>query len=98
MIFGRRVKFNILVLMCQLLLIAMTVTWLVQMFLIAKHGRIYIIEENPIVLYGEIASLIIITMFAIIVFIMQWKRLGEKRRDDINKNAFFKKVAERSGS
>lgn len=49
-----------------------------QMFLIAKHGQIYFIEANPVVSYGEIAATIIITLLAITVFILQWKRLVEK--------------------
>ena len=82
MLFGRRVTFTILVLVSQLLLIAMAVAWCIHMVLIARHGEIYFIEENPVVLYGEIAGTILITLFAVTVFAFQCKRLGERRRHD----------------
>ena len=82
MFFGRRVTFAIVVLVSQLLLIAMTIAWTIHMALIAKTGEIYFIEENPIILYGEIAATVLITLFAIIVFVLQCKRLGERRRGD----------------
>ena len=82
MFFGRRVTFAIVVLVSQLLLIAMAIAWTIHMALIAKTGEIYFIEENPIILYGEIAATVLITLFAIIVFVLQCKRLGERRRGD----------------
>jgi len=80
--FGRRVTFAIVVLVSQLLLIAMAIGWTIHMALIAKTGEIYFVEENPIILYGEIAATVLITLFAIIVFVLQCKRLGERRRGD----------------
>ena len=82
MFFGRRVTFAIVVLVSQLLLIAMAIAWTIHMALIAKTGEIYFIEENPIILYGEIAATVLITLFAIVVFVLQCKRLGERRRGD----------------
>lgn len=82
MFFGRRVTFAIVVLVSQLLLIAMAIGWTIHMALIAKTGEIYFVEENPIILYGEIAATVLITLFAIIVFVLQCKRLGERRRGD----------------
>ena len=82
MLFGRRVKFSVLVLAAQLLLIAMAIAWCIHMVLIAKNGQIYFVEENPAILYGEIAATVLITLFAITVFAIQCKRLGERRRDD----------------
>ena len=82
MLFGRRVTFAILVLSAQLLLIALAIAWCVHMVLIAKYGRIYFVEENPAILYGEIAATALIILFAIVVFALQCKRLGERRRDD----------------
>jgi hypothetical protein len=52
------------------------------MVLIAKYGQIYFIEANPTILYGEIAITALITVFAAVVFALQFKRLGERRRGD----------------
>lgn len=79
---GRRVKFAIAVLAAQLLLIATAIAWCIHMVLIAKYGELHFVEANPIVLYGEIAATALITLFAATVFILQWKRLGERRRAD----------------
>ena len=82
MLFGRRVAFAIVVLAAQLLLIALAIAWCVHMVLIAKYGQIYFIEENPAILYGEIGATVAIILFAITVFALQCKRLGERRRGD----------------
>ena len=82
MLFGRRVRFALIVMVSQLLLIAMAVAWVIHMVLIAQHGRVYFIEDNPAILYTEIGATVVITVFAIIVFILQLKRLGERRCDD----------------
>ena len=82
MLFGRRVTFTILVLISELLLIGAAIAWCLHMFLIAKHGQVYFVEENSAILYGEIVATAIIAIFACIVFALQWKRLGEKRRGD----------------
>ena len=79
---GRRVRFTIAVLAAQLLLIATSIAWCIHMVLIAKHGEVYFVEANPTILYGEIVATALITLFATTVFILQWKRLGEKRRTD----------------
>ena len=71
------------VLVAQLLLIATAIAWCVHMVLIAKYGELRFVEANPIILYGEIVATALITLFATTVFILQWKRLGEKRADDI---------------
>jgi uncharacterized BrkB/YihY/UPF0761 family membrane protein len=83
---GRRVKFAIVVLVSQLLLIAMAIAWVIHMVLIAKNGHVYFIEENPIVLYGEIAVTVAITLFAIVVFCLQYTRLQERRKGDDTKS------------
>ena len=83
--FGRRVRFAVLVLAAQLLLIAMAIAWCIHMVLIAKNGQIYFIEANPVILHGEIVATVLVVVFAITVFAIQCKRLGEKRRDDREK-------------
>jgi hypothetical protein len=81
-LFGRRLRFGILVLAAQLLLIAMAVAWCVQLTLIAVRGEICFMETNAVILYGEIAATALIGVFAIIVFVMQYRRLTEKRAND----------------
>lgn len=82
MLFGRRVTFAIVVLASQLLLIAMAVGWVIHMVLIAKSGSAYFIEDNPFVMYGEIAATVVIVLFAIFIFVLQCKRLRERRKGD----------------
>jgi len=82
LIHGRRVRFAIAVLAAQLLLIATAIAWCLHLVIIAKYGEIRFMEANPVILYGEIAATVLIILFAIIVFALQWQRLGEKRRAD----------------
>ena len=82
LLYARRVRFTIAVLAAQLLLIATSIAWCVHMVLIAKYGEVHFVEANPMILYGEIGATALITLFAAIVFILQWKRLGEERRTD----------------
>lgn len=82
MIFGRRVRFAVVILASQLLLMALAITWVVQMVLIALNGSIMFVEYNPGILLFEIILSILICLFALVVFINQLKRLGEKRRGD----------------
>ncbi len=82
LLYGRRVKLAIAVLAAQLLLIATAMAWCAHLVLIAKYGEIRFVEANPVILYGEIVATALITIFAATVFILQWKRLGEKRRTD----------------
>jgi heme/copper-type cytochrome/quinol oxidase subunit 2 len=70
------------VLAAQLLLLAMAVAWCVQLTLIAVRGQICFEETNAAILYGEIAGVALIAVFAIVVFVMQYRRLAEKRAGD----------------
>ena len=70
----KNTTFSILVLSSQLLLLALAIAWCVHMVLIAVHGKIFFAEPNPLILYGEIAATILIALFAITVFVFQWKR------------------------
>ena len=80
--YGRRLKFTILVLVSQLLLIALAIAWVAHMVLIAKNGAIYFIETNAVILWAEIVATTLITLFATAVFAIQLYRLGERRRGD----------------
>lgn len=82
MLFGRRLRFGILVLAAQVLLLAMSVAWVVQMVLIAVNGRICFEEGNRAILYAEIAALVLIGLFSVVVFALQYRRLGEKRASE----------------
>lgn len=82
MLFGRRLRFGIVVLAAQLLLLAMAVAWCVQLTLIAVRGQICFAETNAAILYGEIAGMVVIALFAVVVFVIQYRRLTEKRASD----------------
>ena len=79
---SRRIRFTVVVLISQLLLIALALAWAVHMIIIAIYGKVYFVEDNPIILWLEIAVTIIICIFGISVFIAQLRRLGERRRND----------------
>ena len=85
--FGRRIKFAILVMVSQLLLIALAIAWVVHMVLIAKNGAIYFIEENPWILWAEIGLTVLITLFATSIFAIELYRLGERRSSDDRRSA-----------
>jgi len=66
----------------HLLLISLAVAWLIQMLLIASNGSVKFVEYNQAVLLIEIVLVSLILLFGVVVFIVQFKRLGEKRKDD----------------
>jgi hypothetical protein len=82
LIFGRRVRFALVILASQILLIALAVTWVVQMIVIAINGSVIFVEHNPGILLFEIILSSLICIFGIIVFVIQWRRLGERRKND----------------
>jgi protein-S-isoprenylcysteine O-methyltransferase Ste14 len=94
MLFGRRVRFAIIVLASQLLLIALAVVMLVQMILIAVHGLVQFVENNQVILIIEIVLTSLITFFGIFVSIVQLRRLGENRSSDSRENGRGPKKSE----
>jgi membrane protein YdbS with pleckstrin-like domain len=78
----RRLHSTTLVLVSQMLLIALALAWLFQMAIIATEGSAYFIENNAFILYGEIGIIAIIIFFAFYVFIIQIRRLSERRDAD----------------
>ena len=78
----RRLSFAIVVLISQLLLISLAVAWLVHMVLIVMNGSVSFVENNPLILWGEITAIVLITVFAVGVLVLQIIRLGERRRGD----------------
>ena len=78
----RRLRFAVLVLITQMLLIALAISWLIHMITIAVSGSVYFVENNTFILWGEISISVIITLFAICILIMQIRKLGERRETD----------------
>ena len=78
----RRLSFAIVILISQLLLISLAVAWFVHMVLIVMNGSVSFVENNPLILWGEITAIVLITVFAIGVSVLQIIRLGERRRTD----------------
>ena len=77
----RRLRFALIVLTSQLLLIALALAWAVHMIIVAANGRVYFVEDNTAILWLEIAVTVLISFFGITVFIMQLHRLSERRRN-----------------
>jgi ABC-type nickel/cobalt efflux system permease component RcnA len=78
----RRLRFSLLVVVSQILLVALAISWLVHMGIIAVAGSAYFVEDNPFILWTEIAVSVLITLFAIYVLVGQVRRLGERRGSD----------------
>jgi uncharacterized BrkB/YihY/UPF0761 family membrane protein len=78
----RRLRSTTIVLVSQMLLIALALAWLFQMVIIAREGSAYFIENNNLILYGEITIIALIIFFAIYVLVIQINRLGERRGSD----------------
>ena len=82
----RRLRFALVVLISQLLLIALALAWVVHMIIVAANGRVYFVEDNAAVLWMEISITVLICLFGIAVFAMQLRRLGERRRSDATRD------------
>ena len=78
----RRLKFTLMFIISQMLLVALAIAWLIHMFLIALKGSLYFIENNPFILWAEISAALLITILAIVVLSIQLHRLGERRQGD----------------
>lgn len=78
----RRLRFSLFVVISQILLVALAISWFVHMVIIAVSGSIHFVENNTGILWGEIIASILITIYAILILIMQIQRLGERRTND----------------
>ena len=78
----RRLRFSLLIVVSQILLIALAISWMAHMATIAVSGSVYFVENNPFILWAEISVSVLITLFAIYVLIMQIQKLGERRTVD----------------
>ena len=68
-------KFTILVIAGQLLL---ATAWGIHTALVARHGAVYFVEPNPLILWGEITTTALIALFGTAVFTLQTRRLRER--------------------
>jgi membrane protein implicated in regulation of membrane protease activity len=82
----RRLRFSLLILVSQILLIALAISWLVHMVIIAICGSAYFVESNPFILWAEIILTVFITLFAIYILVLQIRRLAERRGADRNRS------------
>jgi membrane protein YdbS with pleckstrin-like domain len=78
----RRLRSTAFVIVSQALLIALAISWIIHMSMIALYGSVYFIENNPFILWAEIIGSALITIFAIFILITQIQRLGERRKGD----------------
>jgi ABC-type nickel/cobalt efflux system permease component RcnA len=78
----RRLRSTAFVIVSQALLIALAISWIIHMSMIALYGSVYFIEINPFILWAEIIGSALITIFAIFILITQIQRLGERRKGD----------------
>jgi len=83
---GRRLRFAMVVVVSQILLIAVSFAWLLHMALIAIYGSVSFVEENPAILWGELVATVIIIMFAAYVLVLQILRLRERRRSQTDRD------------
>ena len=77
----RRLGFATLSMVNQILLIALAIAWIVHIAIVGKYGMVYFEEKNSVVLWAEIITLVVITTFSIFIFMLQVRRIGERRRD-----------------
>ena len=78
----RRLRFAVVVVISQMLLIALALAWLIHMILIAVKGAVFFVEQNSVILWTEIIATVLIVAFAGWVFAVQLRRLSERRRGD----------------
>lgn len=86
MLLRRRLRFAIVIVISQILLIALALSWFIHMILIQINGSVYFVESEPIILWIEIIATLIIVIFAGFVLVLQIRRLGERRENDRRTN------------
>jgi len=74
MLFGRRIRFALIVLASQLLLIALAVVMLIQMILITVNGAARFVENNQAILIIKLRMFLHIARFYSLDFIKQFPR------------------------
>jgi protein-S-isoprenylcysteine O-methyltransferase Ste14 len=102
----RRLRFALAIIISQILLIALAISWLVHMSIIAMSGSVCFVENDPVILWIEIALTVLITTFGIYILVVQIKKLGERRSGEVTgdrskdriETARKSSVAENTGS
>jgi hypothetical protein len=74
--------FALVILASQLLLIALSLVFFTELILIVKNGSINFVEKNWTILILEVILSGLVTIFALVVFVVQTRRLGERRKGD----------------
>jgi heme/copper-type cytochrome/quinol oxidase subunit 2 len=62
----------------------MEIVWCVQLTLIAVWGEICFTETNTGILYVDIAAIVLVVLFAVLVFVVRYIRLTERPASDHN--------------
>ncbi len=75
-------KSTIFILISQALLVALAISWVVQMAFIAANGSVNFVENNQFILWLEIIGTGLIAVFAILILVSQIQGLGERRSSD----------------
>ncbi len=88
--YGRRIRFILVVLASQFLLLALALGWGIYLFQIARHGGVYSVETNSWLLYAEIFATVLIVLFAIIVIVLEFGRMNARRQGDTEKKREYK--------
>jgi hypothetical protein len=78
----RRLRFALVIIISQALLIALGLSWFIHILLIEINGAVYFIEKEPALLWAEIIVTVMIIIFGGSILIIQIMRLGEKRVND----------------
>jgi hypothetical protein len=78
----RRIRFALVIIISQTLLIALAISWFIHMLLIEIYGAVYFVEKEPVILWTEIITTVMIIIFGGSVLIVQMKRLGERRANE----------------
>lgn len=55
----RRLRFSLLIMVLQILLVSLAISWLVHMIIIAGYGSAYFVENNHLILWAEIIAKIL---------------------------------------
>jgi hypothetical protein len=92
----RRLRFAILVIISQALLVALAISWFIHMLLIEMNGSVFFVEQNPVILWAEIVVTVLIILFSGFILIIQIKRLNERRINDRRVNPENRKTSDLS--
>jgi membrane protein implicated in regulation of membrane protease activity len=75
----RRLRLSLLIIISQVLLIALAISWLMHMVTIAIFGSAYFVETNHFILFSEITVSVLITTYGVYILALQIHRLSERR-------------------